>query len=65
MGGKMMKKGGWLIVSLAVVLAGCSGPHRVVDPNWRTPPSGCTVVTAEPLTSNGGALHDAFRGLEG
>ena len=65
MGGKMMKKGGWLIVSLAVVLAGCSGPHRVVDPNWRTPPSSFTVVTTEPFTSNEGDVLDDFGGLEG
>lgn len=63
--GKMMKKGGWLIAFLAVVLVGCSGPHCVVDPNWKTAPSSFTVVTTDPFTSNEGDVLDDFGGQEG
>lgn len=55
-----MKKFGWLVALLSVVLIGCSGPHVSVDPAWKEAPARFTVLTTTPFTSNADDITDDF-----
>ena len=48
-----------LLVS-ALLLAGCSGPHVSVDPEWKEAPARFTVLSTMPYASNEDDVLDDF-----
>lgn len=55
-----MKRLIYSLLVCALLLAGCSGPHVSVDPEWKEAPARFTVLTTAPFTSNADDITDDF-----